>query len=200
MSTEQEVEEHVLVIPTMLFHELGHFQGFNSDIEYYLKTLLDASYTSYRPRSEMEEDPSFKQLIPYCIFRCDGKIFNYRRGTDQGESRLHSKRSIGIGGHISTLDQNGANSVYREGMQREIEEEIFLETAYTEKCVGLINDDESEVGKVHLGVVHIFDLEQPKVRPREESIQETGFFTPEQLIEEKDQFETWSQICLDNLF
>ena len=84
-------------------------------------------------------------------------------------------------------------------MQREINEEVFLETEYTERCVGLINDDLTEVGAVHLGVVHIFDLEEPKVRPREESIIETGFWTPEELVDDRESFETWSQICLDYL-
>jgi len=197
--SEQQVE-HVLVVPTLLFHELGHFQGFSDKIEPYLTTLLDPAYTSYRPRPEVEEDPSYKQLIPYCIFRCGDEIFHYERGKIGDEGRLHSKRSIGIGGHISQEDENSDNSPYQEGMQREIVEEIFVDSAYTETCVGLINDDETEVGKVHLGIVHIFDLEAPKVRPREKSILQTGFASPEQLIDERDQFETWSQICLEALF
>lgn len=195
--THQEVE-HVLVVPTMLFHELGHFQGFTNEVDRYLTTLLNPDHTSYRPRDVMEEDPSFKQLIPYCIFRHDGKIFYYRRGGTQGESRLLKKRSIGIGGHISSIDQH-AESVYREGMRREIEEEVDLNSKYEETCVGMINDDETEVGRVHLGVVHVFELESAQVHPREESIQETGFATPEELRQELDDFETWSQICLNEL-
>jgi len=195
--TDQEVE-HVLVVPTQLFHDLRHFQGFTNDVDKYLTTLLDESHTSYRSRDEMEEDPSFKQLIPYCIFKHEGKIFYYRRGGSQGEARLMKKRSIGIGGHISSIDQH-AESVYNEGMRREIEEEVHLDSAYTEACVGMINDDETEVGMVHLGVVHVFELESAKVLPREESIQETGFATPEELMAELDQFETWSQICLKEL-
>jgi len=81
-------------------------------------------------------------------------------------------------------------------MQREITEEVFLETGYTEQCVGLINDDETEVGRVHLGIVHIFDLDAPKVRPREQSIVEAGFAQPAKLADDLDSFETWSQICL----
>jgi predicted NUDIX family phosphoesterase len=84
-------------------------------------------------------------------------------------------------------------------MQREIAEEVYLETAYEQSCVGLINDDETEVGRVHLGIVHVFDLEAPKVRPREESIIETGFDSPEKLTSQLEQFETWSQICLGHL-
>jgi len=197
--TAQSTVEHVLVVPTLLFHEVGHFQGFTDNTAPYLDTLFDPNYVSYRPRNEVEEDPSFKQLIPYCIFRHDGRIFYYTRGKGAGESRLHSKRSIGIGGHISSEDQASGTSVYREAMWREIGEEVFLETEFKESCVGLINDDLTDVGRVHLGVVHIFDLEQPKVRPREESIRESGFAEPLQLAQSRDQFETWSQICLDYL-
>ena len=191
--------EHVLVVPTSLFHEIGHFQGFCRDIDDYLERLLDPAQMSFRPRDTVEEDPSLKQLIPYCVFRHEGRVFHYRRGTEQGEGRLHSKRSIGIGGHISSEDTQAGRSPYEEGMRREIAEEVFLETGYTERCVGLINDDLTEVGQVHLGVVHVFDLDEPKVRPREESIIETGFATPGDLVDDHESFETWSQICLDHL-
>ncbi|WP_437204851.1 phosphoesterase [Planctomicrobium sp. SH664] len=199
MTAQQATEEHVLVVPTMLFHEIGHFQGFTTNTQPYLDTLFDPSYVSYRPRAAVEEDPSYKQLIPYCIFRCGGEIFHYVRGKESGEGRLHSKRSIGIGGHISAEDQTSGSAVYRIAMQREIEEEVILETAFTEKCVALINDDTSDVGRVHLGIVHIFDLEAPKVLPREKSIIQTGFERPSQLHAVRDQFETWSQICFDFL-
>ena len=192
--------EQVLVIPTALFHEIGHFQGFCGETDRYLDVVLDPVHASYRPRNEMEDDPSFKQLIPYCIFQCAGQVFSYKRGNDQGEARLHAKRSVGVGGHVSTLDLNGAGSPYSEGMKREIEEEVFVEAKWTERCVGLINDDETEVGKVHLGVVHIFDLDSAQVTPREKSMIQAGFAPPEQLLRELDEFETWSQICLKALF
>ncbi len=201
MPTEtNQTVEHVLCVPTLLFHEIGHFQGFMPDADRYLKTLLDPSYTSYRPRDEVEEDPSYKQLIPYCIFCHEGRVFHYTRGKEQGESRLHAKKSIGVGGHISTLDTEGEEHAYAVGMQRELEEEVFLESEFTSKCVGLINDDATEVGRVHLGVVHVFELEVAKVRPREQSMRETGFTDSSELIQDRDAFETWSQICLEHLF
>lgn len=202
-STANTVEapvEHVLVIPTPIFHEVGHFQGFSGDIEKYLEVILDPIHASYRPRNEMEQDPTFKQLIPYCIFQCDGQVFSYRRGTDQGEARLHAKRSVGVGGHVSTLDLHGEGSPYSEGMKREIEEEVHLAAEWTERCVGLINDDETDVGKVHLGIVHVFELDSTKVTPREKSMIDAGFAPPEELLRELDEFETWSQICLKALF
>lgn len=197
MSDLQTVE-HVLVVPTLLFHEIGYFQGFCSEVDRYLKLLLDPAHTSYRPRPEMEQDPSYKQLIPYCIFQFEDQVFHYRRGKGQGEARLHSKRSMGIGGHISAEDDRAANA-YEEGMRREIAEEVFLEAGVRSECIGLINDDQTEVGKVHLGVVHRFHLDSAKVRPREESIMETGFAAPSELAGSLSEFESWSQIYLEFL-
>jgi predicted NUDIX family phosphoesterase len=202
--------ESVLVVSTKLFHHLGHFQGFSSDVERYLDELLSPQHTSYRPRHEVEQDPSFKQLIPYVIFRYrDGaggvSLFQYTRGKGQGEGRLHSKRSVGIGGHISLDDttsgsESHAGAAYREGMRRELAEEVTIETKYVEHCAGLMNDDETEVGKVHLGVVHVFDVEQPLVRPLEVDIIEAGFRGIDEMLADTSRFESWSQICLKALF
>lgn len=196
--------EQVLVVPTSVFHDLGHFQGFSRDVQRYLDALLVPEHTSYRPRSEMETDPSFKQLIPYVIFRHTDEagracLFHYTRGSGQGEKRLHAKQSIGIGGHISSIDAVEQDP-YREGMRRELDEEVIISTEYQAKCVGLINDDETEVGKVHLGVVHIFDVEQPLVEGREDDITQTGFEPVESLLQDMSRFESWSTICLEALF
>lgn len=200
-------EEQVLVLPTSEFHALGHFQGFSSDIDKYLPALLESKSLSYRPRGEMEQDPSFKQLIPYVLFRytdADGvvRLFQYTRGGGQGEARLHAKRSVGIGGHISTEDASAGTThdVYRKGMARELSEEVVIETPYTEQRVGLINDDETSVGKVHLGVVHLFDVESPNVHPREEEILNAGFLPIDEILSQLDQFESWSQIVVPALF
>ena len=196
--------EHVMVVPTELFREIGYFQGFCSETNRYLERLLDSSVTSYLPRGDMEEDPSYKQLIPYCIFRYidangEQSVFQYTRGKGQGESRLHSKSSVGIGGHVSTLDA-GDNSPYREGMRRELEEEVDIRTEYKESCVGLINDDSNEVGQVHLGIVHILDVESPDVLPREDDIADAKFVSVSELLNDLERFETWSQICVEALF
>lgn len=199
--------ERVLVVPTSQFHALGHFQGFSSELDRYLPALLEGDQLSYRPRGEMEQDPSFKQLIPYVLLRwhdVDGAplLFQYTRGGGQGERRLHAKRSVGIGGHISLEDAaaGASHAVYREGMLRELTEEIDLSADYREQCVGLINDDETPVGQVHLGVVHLFDLAEPRVAAREADILDAGFRPVAQLLDELDQFETWSQIVLRALF
>jgi predicted NUDIX family phosphoesterase len=198
--------EQVLVVPTEVFHRLGHFQGFSRNVERYLQALLDPAHTSFRPRSEMETDPSFKQLIPYVVFRHaapgqEPRLFCYTRGTGQGEGRLHRKRSIGVGGHISTLDVAAATGdLYRDGMRRELDEEVAIDTAYDERCVGLINDDETEVGRVHLGVVHVLDLAEPRVQSRETDLVDSGFFPVSELLADLGTFESWSRIVLEALF
>jgi len=196
--------EQILVIPTSVFHECGHFQGFTDDTARYLHRILDPKVTDYLPRDKMEEDPSFKQLIPYCIFRhTDGdgnvSIFQYTRGKGQGEARLHAKCSVGIGGHISSIDADD-DSPYDKGMQRELDEEVTIGCSFDQHCVGLINDDENEVGKVHLGVVHIFDVASQDVTANEVEIEGSGFEPLQSIMGRLDQFETWSQICLEALF
>lgn len=205
MSTVQT--EQVLVVPTKIFHDLGHFQGFTCAVDRYRDTLFAAQHTSYRPRGEMEDDPSFKQLIPYVIFRHTDEggqvsLFQYTRGKGQGEGRLHSKCSVGIGGHISSDDADAVpgEHPYDEGMRRELAEEVVIDTPYQARCVGMINDDESEVGRVHLGIVHIFDVEQPAVTAREADIADAEFRPVEEILADIARFETWSQICVQALF
>ncbi|MGL6195516.1 MAG: phosphoesterase, partial [Thermoguttaceae bacterium] len=169
--------EQVLVVPRSKFEQIGYFQGFCKDVAAYRNVLLLPENVSFLSRDKAETDPSFKQLIPYLIFSHtdqQGKVyvFRYVRGKGQSEGRLHHKHSIGIGGHISSIDsQDDANSentkldLYNEGLRRELHEEVVIDSPYAESCVGLINDDETEVGKVHLGVVHRFELAEPKLRP-----------------------------------
>jgi predicted NUDIX family phosphoesterase len=197
-------DEEVLVIPALLLDQLGPFSGFLKAVDRYLPALLDRSNQSFRPRSLVEDDPSFKQLIPYVILECSDekqtRLFQYTRGKGQGEKRLHALRSIGIGGHISVDDAEG-DDWYRNGMQRELSEEVHLECAGKDRIVGLIYDDTSDVGRVHLGIVHIMQLSSCKVTPREDHLLDAGFKPVDAMIEEEmSQLETWSQLCLRHLY
>ncbi len=199
MIVANKLAERVLVVPAALFHETGVFQGFSADVDRYLSRLLDAAQLSYRPRTEVETDPSFKQLIPYVVLRCGELVFHYARGQRGTEARLRALRSIGVGGHISQDDSNLFGDPYREGMLRELAEEVYLESEYTERCAGLINDDSNAVGQVHLGIVHIFELTEPKVRRREQALTKAGFAPLAELRGQREEFETWSQFVLDVL-
>jgi predicted NUDIX family phosphoesterase len=193
-------DERVLVMPTALFHEIGVFHGFTPGVEKYLPRLLDPRNLSYRPRADVETDPSFKQIIPYVVLRYSGQVFHYTRGKRATESRLQALRSIGVGGHISTDDTTLFDNPYREAMFREVAEEVHLQTQYTERCVGLINDDSTPVGQVHLGIVHVFDLQEPKVERREQALTRAGFAPLDELRAQRQEFETWSQFLLDQDF
>ena len=193
-------EERVLVFPGDLFDRLGRFQGLSTDVDRYLPVITADANTCYRPRGVTETDPSFKQIIPYVIFRHGDEVFRYVRGHGQGETRLHAKMSIGIGGHIAAHDAATAAGAYQEGLRRELDEEVVIETEYTATCVGLINDDSNPVGSVHFGVVYIFDVTRPAVRSREQDILEATFVPIAKLSDDLDQYETWSQICIRHLF
>ena len=192
-------QEQVLVVPTEVLRKAGLFQGFSARIEHYLPRLLDPAQLSYRPRGQVEDDSSFKQIIPYVILRHQDHLFNYVRGKQGSESRLRALRSIGVGGHINPDDRGLFEDPYRQGMLREVHEEVVLETKYRETCIGLINDDSTPVGQVHLGIVTVFDLDEPKVRKREQVLTRSGFDAIGDLVKVRDEFETWSQFALDAL-
>ncbi|MFO0865495.1 MAG: phosphoesterase [Gemmataceae bacterium] len=191
-------EEQVLVVPTALLHEIGVFHGLERDVARYLPRLLDPKVLEFHPRSAMELDPSFKQIIPYVVLRHGNQVFHYRRGKGAGETRLHALRSIGIGGHINPSDR-ASGDPYRQGLLRELAEEVRIDARWTEACIGLINDDTLPVGQVHLGVVHVFDLEEPKAERREVDLMNAGFAPLDELLADYGSFETWSQFVLDDL-
>lgn len=193
-------EEHVLTVPTPLFHGLGHFQGFSDRVDHYVPTLLAAEHAVFLPRSAAEDDPTHKQLIPYVVFRSGDRLFAYTRGKGQGEKRLHAKMSIGVGGHIAREDATPSASPYETGMARELAEEVRIDSAFVSRCIGLINDDDTPVGQVHLGIVHLYELAEPQITPLEDGFHDAGFFPIAELLANFDRFETWSQIALKALY
>lgn len=193
------MDERVLVIPASHFEAVGAFTGFKRADDRYRADLLDPDQFSFRPRSEVETDPSFKQLIPYVVLQCEGVLFHYRRGKSGTERRLTAKRSIGVGGHISEHDASGPGSAYRNGMLRELAEEVRIDCPYAEVHFGFIYDPSTPVGTVHLGVVHLFELASTSVTPREEGLADAGFAPLVELVKEREQFETWSQLVLGEM-
>ena len=191
--------ERVLVVPGAEIDRLGRFQGFHPDAARYLAALLAPELMDYRPRSEVEDDPSLKQIIPYVVLRCGDAVFCYTRGKTQGEARLHRRRSLGVGGHVAESDAEGRRGFdgYEMAMRRELDEEVEIASPGTMRLVGLINDDSTPVGSVHLGVVHLYELDRQAVSPREEGLAEPEFVPIADLPHTWDEFEIWSQICID---
>jgi predicted NUDIX family phosphoesterase len=198
-------EEEVLVISRKVFEQVGSFNGLAFDVDRYLSKIFALGVPRFISRSKAEKDPSYKQLIPYVIMACGGKLLTYVRGKRAGETRLVAKRSIGIGGHINPVDNEvplfdtDFRKMYEIAVEREVAEEVSVETAHTDRIVALLNDDSTEVGSVHLGVVHYWLLDAPKVNRREQMITQMAFMTPAELHQVRDSMETWSQLCLDGL-
>ena len=199
MQDEKYLEEYVMAFETKLLEHIGIFQGLSFELDKYLDIVLNPKNHTFIKRKDAESNPDFKQLIPYALLQCEGSIFVYRRGKLLAEKRLLGNYSLGIGGHISVTDPGLFGSSYDDGLKREINEEVTIESPYTQRVVALLNDDSNDVGKVHFGVVHILTLEKPLVKPREKSINETKFLSINELQKDAEKFENWSKICIENI-
>jgi len=194
--------ENVLVVRRSLFDQLGSFQGLNFESHKYLDAFLSRGNNFFLPRPEAENNPAYKQIIPYALIAFGNRVVYYVRGKKAGEQRLVAKGSIGIGGHMNEGDESLFaldEQAYRVGVEREVNEEIKIHTQFDDRIVALLNDDTTDVGRVHLGVVHVFKLAEPKVEKREAMITGLTFLTKEELVARRESLETWSQICVDSL-
>ncbi len=195
-------DENVLVVRRSLFDELGSFQGLNFEPANYLPSLLARGNNFFLPRAQAENDPAFKQIIPYALIAHGETLLHYVRGKKAGEQRLVSKGSIGIGGHMNDSDESLFaldEDAYRAGVEREVNEEIAINNPFEDRIIALLNDDTTEVGRVHLGIVHLFRLSEPKVQKREAMITNLSFLTRVELVDRRETLETWSQLCVDSL-
>ncbi len=196
--------EEVLVVPRALLEEIGTFEGIRTEgLEAAVGRLLDPANHFFMDRAAAEVDPGFKQLIPYCIFRCGDRILHYTRGKSGGESRLHAKISVGVGGHVNPVDTGGGRTgpdAYHAAVTREIEEELDLPEEHEHRIVALLNDESNPVGQVHLGIVHLVDLKSDAVDSREDALADLGFTALSDLNGAWfERLETWSQFCIRHL-
>jgi predicted NUDIX family phosphoesterase len=161
-----------------------------------LSPLLRTAATlgEFRPRSEAETDPSWKQLIPYLLLRDGERIFLMRRTKAGGDERLHDRYSIGVGGHVNPADRDVIG-----GMRREWAEEIEADFEPEFEPIGLLNDDENDVGAVHLGLVYAADAGGRPVQIREKHKLEGAFASVGDVEEVHDKLETWSALLFDFL-
>lgn len=207
--------EHIACVSTSQFCNLGHFQGFTDAVHKYAGLFMSIGYYN---RDSVEEDPAFKQLIPYIVLSRPGRQGNgwtflkYQRGLGQAETRLHAKWSIGIGGHVNDQDAGIYDDAFMRGARRELAEEVkfghdpdckgIAKNPMTIKlrAVGLINDDTTPVGAVHLGVVYMCVLNGcDTVTPNEPDMDALEWVTIADLLRDIDQFESWSQFAIRHL-
>lgn len=193
-------EERVLCFERTLFEKIGVFQGLSLEVEKYLPVVTAKANVLYRNRSEAELDRRYKQLIPYALIIHGGKILRYRRGKGGQENRLHGLYSVGVGGHISEED-NGLFSDgpgYHEAMRRELMEEVAIDVT-KERAVAVINDDSTDVGYVHLGIVHVVNVDNDVIANGRDGIVGAEFVPVSEAAKNPDAYESWSRFCIENL-
>lgn len=184
-------DERVLGVPRERILGDGGWLGIRSvDVAHYLGVIADEG--GYRPRSEAEEDPSWKQVIPYLLLRDGERIFLMRRTRAGTDARLHERWSIGIGGHLNPEDGDPVS-----GLRREFKEELAAEWDPDPTMLGLLNDDRTPVGSVHLGIVFSAEAHGRPVAIRETDKLAGEFATIEEVRDGYEHLETWSQIVFD---
>ena len=195
-----DTEERVLCFERKLLEEVGVFQGLSLAIEKYFPVVTASSHLLYLNRSDAEQDKRYKQLIPYVLIICNGKILRYRRGRGGQETRLHGLYSIGIGGHISDEDHGlfSNDRGYQEGMRRELMEEVAIDEV-NEAAVAAINDDSTDVGYVHFGVVHVMHVADESIVGRRSGIVNPEFVPIAEAVKDTSVYESWSRFCLEHL-
>ena len=198
-TVKSSAEEYVLVLPAASLWRIGYFQGLSLDRKKFAELMSMLGEAEFKRRADAETDPAYKQIIPYVILAHHADVFSYRRGKLLNEARLLGSYSIGVGGHISISDSSLFHLPYIEAMRREIAEEVEISCDHGDRIVGLINDDTNDVGKVHLGIVHLFNLQQPQVKAKEKSINEAQFCSIDKLLKDREKYENWSQICIGNI-
>lgn len=200
MKNNMATEERVLCFKRTLFEKTGVFQGLSLEVEKYLPVVTAQSNVLYINRSEAEQDRRYKQLIPYALIIHGDRILRYRRGKGGQETRLHGLYSVGVGGHISEEDKGlfTAGPGYHEAMRRELMEEVAIDVT-KEMAVAVINDDSTDVGYVHLGIVHVVYVADDAIANGRDGIVGAEFVSLADAAKNPDAYESWSRFCLENL-
>lgn len=187
--------ESVLVVKTSLLSPILEERGLiTSKNEQFLEIALEN--LEFLPRPEAERNPDYKQIIPYVLLSRGDELFAMRRLSKGGESRLHGLISLGVGGHVNPGEDGNGENILIQGMLREISEEVEIASPGSLSPIGLINDDTTEVGKVHLGLVYIMHI-TGEVQVRETEKLEGFWMSISEAKRLKSQMESWSAIALE---
>ena len=186
-------DELVFVVPrNAVMSDEGWYGLRSADLDAFLATVEREG--RFEPRPAMEADPSFKQVIPYLVLRDGDRYFLMRRTRAGGDVRLHDRWSIGVGGHLNPGDED-----LDGGLRREWSEELVADFAPDFRFIGLLNDDTTAVGQVHLGAVFVADAAGRPVSIRETDKLSGAFATPAEVAAVAADLETWSSLVFDAL-
>ncbi len=190
-----KVDEQILVVKRSHLFPQGAWQGmYAGEPEKYEQ--LVRQHHEFFPRSLMEQDPTYKQIIPYLVFTHNGRYFLMQRHGKITESRLVNKYSLGIGGHINAQDITNADIA--SWAAREFEEEVNFNGTYRIEPLGILNDDSNSVGEVHVGFVYLLHGTSSEISVRDEH-KEGRMLTLQECAEYYDAMESWTQIVFKHL-
>ena len=193
-------DEQILVVnrKELFNNEENHFYGFIEKNDDKTKEIIN-TFESYevKRRGDMEEDPSFKQLIGYVLLKDinTNEVLVYKRLVGGGEARLHGKASVGIGGHMNEIEEKTIFEMLKINAARELNEEVGVseeEALNNLHYIGLINDDETEVGQVHIGVVYECKVDKNNVEVKEDDTLVIKWMSGVEAKKEEN-YETWSE-------
>lgn len=186
-------DENILVVKRNDLFPQGAWHGINGiDDKDFIETVL--AKKEFLPRSLMETDPTYKQIIPYLIFENNGKYFLMQRQAKASETRLQSKYSFGIGGHIRQDDINDADII--SWARREFHEEVDYNGSFTVEQIGILNDDSNDVGKVHVGFVYLLKGDSTHISVKEE-LQNGRLLSLQECEAYYENMESWSKMVFD---
>jgi predicted NUDIX family phosphoesterase len=183
--------EQVLVVPRTLIAEPPWYGLRDADPEAIARLVETAG--RYVDRPAAETDPSLKQVIPYLVLRDGDRYFLMKRSRAGADARLHDRYSIGVGGHL-----NPGDGGLLGGLRREWHEELSADFEPAFRFVGLLNDDTTDVGAVHLGAVYVADAGGRAVAVRETDKLEGSFASPEAVATVEGSLETWSRLIFES--
>jgi predicted NUDIX family phosphoesterase len=185
--------ERVLVIPRASIMPDPGWRGIRSDGLDGFEALV-AREATFLPRAEVEPDRACKQVIPYLVLRDGERYFLMRRTKSGGDARLHDLWSIGVGGHLNPGDRDLAG-----GLRREWREELVADFEPGFELIGLLNDDTTDVGSVHLGAVYVADAAGRHVEIRETDKLTGAFADRQEVSAVVDRMESWSALVFEHL-
>ncbi len=187
------LDEHILVVKRTALFPHGSWQGLRHvDINEYL--ALITNHQEFLPRSLMETDAAYKQIIPYLIFTHNNRYFLMQRRAKASETRLQNKFTLGIGGHIRQEDLMEGTSIF-DWARREFHEEVHYQGTFTIESLGLLNDDSNAVGQVHSGFVFLLNGDSADINVKSE-LKSGRLVTLEECALQQDALESWSQLVL----
>ena len=194
--TQQTTDEQILVVKrTDIFGAFCPWDGLKEEnLSYYHEIIQNKK--EFLPRSLMETDPSYKQIIPYVVFTFNDRYFLMQRQAKASEQRLKNKFSLGIGGHIRQEDMTTA-SIF-DWANREFHEEVNYNDMIEIQTIGVLNDDSNPVGQVHLGLVLLITGSSPDIAIKSE-LKSGQLLSLQELEPFYDRMETWSQMVCDFL-